>query len=434
MRNTGASDINHPVPMRSRFLALIVCTALLGCRRHTAAAPVVDSASLPYRTEPALGGVSFEQPVQVVFAPGETQRAFVVEHGGIIAVVRDLAQPKREVFLNLNQLGRTFDRAHGALSLAFHPRFAENGFFYVWYSIQENGQRSNRLARFKVSERNPAVGDVTTARPLISQPTGPEGHDGGEIVFGPDGYLYLSLGDGDAHLREPRLSHQRIDRSFFGAIIRIDVDRKPGSLAPNPHPAVHADSYAVPPDNPFVGATSFNGQPVAPGSVRTEFWAVGLRNPWRMAFDPETGRLWCGDVGLHLREEIDVITRGGNYGWDFREGVIAGPHGGPPAAAQFIGPVWDYDHSAGISVTGGLVYRGKNLPGLAGKYLFADYGFPRIWALEPDGERPVDAARVRQIASGENIVAFMMNPGNGEVWLTSFGGKILRLVPNPKAK
>ena len=411
--------------MRVRCFLVLLSLLLLGCRPSATHA---QAKKWPFVAERAFGGMTFNQPLQVVFAPGETKRAFVVEHGGVIVVLRDLEHPKREVFLDLRQLGASFDAEHGALSMGFHPRFSENGFFYVWFSVRTGNQRSNRLARFKVSERDPSVGDVATQRPMITQPTGPNGHDGGEIVFGPDGYLYLSLGDGDEHFSEPSLSHQRIDRSFFGAILRIDVDQKPGSLPPNSHAAVHAGGYTIPPDNPFVGATSFNGLRVDPARVRTEFWAVGLRNPWRMAFDPVTGRLWCGDVGLKLREEVDVIVRGGNYGWNYREGIIAGPRSAVPAGAQFIGPIWDYDRSRGISVTGGLVYRGKTFPELEGKYLLADYGLGRVWALDPDGEKPVNDARVKQIATAETVVAFTVNPANDEVLMTSLGGKIFRLV------
>lgn len=417
--------------MFARGFLILVSVLLLGCRPSVTGAP---EKKMTYGVERVLNSVTFNQPVQVVFLPGETQRIFVVEHGGAIVMVRDPSQPKREIFFDLSSIGPTFDREHGVLAMSFHPRFAENGFFYVWFSVRAGNQRSNRLARFKVSDRNAFVGDAATQLPMISQPTGPSGHDGGEIVFGPDGYLYLSLGDGDEHLSEPTQTRQRIDRSFFGGIIRIDVDQKPGSLPPTAHASVHAGSYTVPPDNPFVGATSFNGLRVDPTKVRTEFWAVGLRNPWRMAFDSETGRLWCGDVGLKLREEIDVIVRGGNYGWNYREGIKAGPRASAPAGAKFIEPIWDYDRSQGISVTGGLVYRGKKYPDLVGKYLFADFGMNRLWALDPDGEKPVDDSHVVQIASAETLVALTVNPANDDVWLTSFGGKIFRLVEGSAKK
>lgn len=416
------------------MLAVATLAALPWPARGASAQPKVPALLNTFATAPAFGGLHFEQPVQVVFAPGEQDRAFVVERGGVVAIVRDLAHPKREVFLNLGLRARTFDNDHGTLSMAFHPRFAENGFFYLWFSTNAKGQRANRLARFKVSAGTPLVADLASETPLLTQPTGPGGHDGATLLFGPDGYLYVSLGDGDEHVGECALSHQSIERSFFGAVLRLDVDQKPGSLAPNPHPAVHAGAYAVPPDNPFVGAASFNGAPVAAGRVRTEFWCVGLRNPWRMAFDAATGRLWCGDVGLHLHEEIDILVSGGNYGWDYREGVIAGPHARPPKAAQFIEPVWDYNHSQGLSITGGLVCHGTSYPELEGKYLFGDYVYGKIWALEPDGDKPVGPERVTQIAQAPTVVAFTRDPRNDEVLLTSFGeGQILRLVRKPAA-
>jgi glucose/arabinose dehydrogenase len=385
---------------------------------------------------PAFGNVAFQQPVQAVFAPGEKERAFVVELDGCLAVVRDPAHPKREVFLDLTNRVGPQRNGHGPLSVAFHPKFAENGIFYVWYSISTGRQRSNRLSRFKVAAVNPTVADPASETPLLTQPTGPGGHDGCTLLFGDDGYLYVSIGDGDEHLSECALSHQRIDRGFFGTILRLDVDQKPGSLAPNPHPSVHPGTYSVPPDNPFVGATSFNGVAVDPAHVHTEFWAVGLRNPWRMAFDPATARLWCGDVGLHRHEEVDLIERGGNYGWDYREGVIAGPHSRPPATVRFIEPIWDYAHPEGLSITGGFVYHGKACPDLEGKYLFADFVMGQIWALDPDGDKTVDRNRVHQIARGSGgIVALTSDPRTDDVLITNFSsGRITRLVRNPAAK
>src|SRR5688500_7460484 len=233
-----------------------------------------EGTTTTYKTTAAFGGLFFEQPVQVVFAPDDVARAFVVERTGRISLVRNTVAPTREVFLDLT--GQTETTNGGLLSLAFHPRFGENGFFYVWFSTHVNGQRANRLARFRVSMTNPAVADRASEFPLITQLTGPGGHDGGMILFGLDGYLYLSIGDGDQNIPEIDATHQRIDRGFFGGLLRIDVDNKPGSLPPNAHPSVHAGAYSVPADNPFVGAATFNGDAVVPASVRTEFWAVGL--------------------------------------------------------------------------------------------------------------------------------------------------------------
>ncbi|MGH7946371.1 MAG: PQQ-dependent sugar dehydrogenase, partial [Opitutaceae bacterium] len=241
-------------------------------------------------------------------------------------------------------------------------------------------------------------------------------HNGGQLLFGPDGYLYLSLGD-EGGANDQFGNSQRIDRDFFAGVIRIDVDRRPGSLPPNPHAAVHPDTYSIPADNPFVGATTFNGVPLS-NAVRTEFWATGLRNPWRMSFDPATGHLWCGDVGQGTREEINVIVRGGNYGWSYREGTVAGPRANPTAGVSFVPPVWDYPNPGqGQSVTGGIVYRGSRYPALVGHYLFADFVSGRIWALRPDGENPVPADNVQLLATDGGISSFGVDPGTGDVLL-----------------
>ncbi len=426
---------------------------LLGC--GTASAPLLAQALLTrvaatslrmpaegstaaYKTTSAFGGVRFEQPVQIVFAPGETTRAFVVERAGRVTVVRDTANPTREVFLDLTSRIGTPTPDHGLLTAVFHPQFASNGFFYAWYSIYVataggGQQRANRLARFKVSTANLAVAELTSETPIITQLTGPGGHDGGTLLFGPDGYLYLSIGDGDQNLPEIDANHQCIDRAFFGGVIRIDVDLKPGNLAPNPHASVHAGTYRVPEDNPFVGATSFNGAAVISSQVRTEFWAVGLRNPWRMSFDSADGKLWCADVGLTTREEINHIVRGANYGWEFREGLVAGPRGGPaPAGAPFTDPIWDYGQSQGFSITGGFVYRGAKFPDLAGNYLFADYVSGRLWALVDNGARPLPATQVRQLTSEIGLTGFALDPSTGDVLLADYDSNaIKRLAPNP---
>ncbi|MEO7346704.1 MAG: PQQ-dependent sugar dehydrogenase [Opitutaceae bacterium] len=402
------------------FIVFSGWTAAAGLQK-----PAVSDA---YRTVPAFGNLSFDQPVELGFAPADAERVFVAERGGRIYAVRDRLKPTREIFLDLSSR-LSPSRNEGLLTFAFHPGFAENGFVFVWYSLHERGERVDRLSRFKVSGSNREVLDRASETPFLSQITGPGGHDGGQLLFGPDGYLYLSLGDGDENRSEPAMTRQRIDRSFFGAIIRIDVDRKPGGLLPNPHPFVHAGTYTVPPDNPFVGATSFNGEGVLPTRVRTEFWAVGMRNPWRMAFDSETGHLWCGDIGLHLREEIDIIVPGGNYGWNFREGSIAGTRERPPPEAKFLEPVWEYERTQGISITGGLVYRGKKFSELAGSYLFGDYGFGRIWALKPDGDKPVGTERVTQIAMAPGVVSIARHPRDDEILFASYTtGEVTRLV------
>jgi uncharacterized repeat protein (TIGR03806 family) len=435
----------HPavpsVPRLAFAVSFVVCAVSAIAQNALPRVPATslrmpaEGNTFAYKSVPAFGGIAFDQPVQVVYAPGETRRAFVAERWGQIAVVRDTTAPTREVFLDLSPRirGSTADLA--LLSVAFHPRFAENGFFYVWFSTYVNGQRVNRLSRYRAPNGSSGVADPASESPLITQATGFNGHDGGTILFGADGYLYLSLGDGDRNIPEIDAAHQRIDRGFFGGVIRIDVDQRPGNLPPNAHPSVHPGTYSIPADNPFVGLTSFNGSALNPAAVRTEWWAVGLRNPFRMAFDAADGRLWVGDVGLSTREEIDLITRGGNYGWEYREGLTAGPKTEPaPAGAQFIDPIWDYGQSQGYSITGGFVYHGTRHADLVGDYLFADFVSGKVWALVDDGGRPLGASQVRQIASEGGITGMTMDPSTGEVLLADFDGNLIkRLVPNPNA-
>lgn len=395
-----------------------------------------------YTTVRAFPTLAFTQPLALVSPPGDSRRLFVVEKGGRIWVIPDTtaAAPERVLFLDLSARVATGggNDERGLLALAFHPDYAANRQFYVWYTLNTTSPAGtglhNRLARFLVSADDPHAADPASETPLLTQRDEAANHNGGQILFGPDGYLYLSLGD-EGGANDQYQNSQRIDRDFFAGVIRLDVDRRPGSLAPQPHPAVHAGAYAVPPDNPWVGATTFNGAAVTPAAVRTEFWAVGLRNPWRMAFDPATGHLWLGDVGQNAREEINVIVRGGNYGWSFREGTLAGPRRDPPAAAAaaFLPPVWDYPNPAqGQSVTGGLVYRGSRYTDLVGHYLCADFVSGRIWALRPDGTNPIGADRVRQIAGDGGIAAFGLDPATGDILLADLTeNAIKRLVATP---
>lgn len=407
-----------------RFPAALAMS--LACARLLAA----SAEPLPYKTEPAFK-LKFDQPIAIVAAPGGANQLYILEKPGRIILLGDLAQPARHVFLDLTSRVGSSDSEQGVLALAFHPDFEHNRQFYVWYTsmrrVDGRPVREDRLSRFLVSAEDPKTADPASEQPLLAQVDDAGNHNGGQLAFGPDGYLYLSLGD-EGGADDQYRNSQRIDKDFFSGILRLDVDRRPENLAPNPHPAVRAGSYSVPRDNPFVGTDRFNGITVEPAKVHTEFWAVGLRNPWRMAFDSATGKLWCADVGQNQHEEIDLIVRGGNYGWNFREGNFPF-RGTPPAEAKFVDPIWDYPHSEGISVTGGFVYHGKAHPDLEGKYLFADFGFPRLWALTPDGDKPVNADRVRQIASVAGIVSFGQDPRNGDVLLASLlSGEILRLV------
>ncbi len=390
-----------------------------------------------YSTARVFSPLAFTQPVALVTPPGDTRRLFVVEKIGRIWVIPDVtaAAPTRTLFLDLTSHVNASTVAadeRGLLALAFHPQYAANGQFFVWYTTTATTAAGaglhDRLSRFRVSA-NPNLADLTSEQPLITQRDEADNHNGGELAFGPDGYLYLSVGD-EGGGNDQFQNGQRIDRDFFAGILRLDVDRRTGSLPPNPHPAVHAGTYAVPPDNPFIDATTFNGAALNRAALRTEFWAIGLRNPWRIAFDSATGRLWCADVGQGTREEIDLIVRGGNYGWPHREGGIAQPgRPAPPAAAGLVEPIWDYGRADGLSVIGGFVYRGFRYSSLYGRYLFADFGSGRLWALDSEGDRPATAARVQLLATEPGISSFGLDPATGDILLADLlDGTIKRLV------
>jgi len=383
-----------------------------------------------YSLEDAFPGIVFEGgAVATATPPGETNRLFVVEKAGAIYVISDLLNPVRTVFLDLR--GKVDANGEGgALGLAFHPGYASNRLFFVFYTLQtstaDGSGLHDRLARFQSSPTDPNVALNDSEVPLITQYDEAGNHNAGGLHFGPDGYLYVSLGDegggGDGYGNS-----RTITKDFFSAILRLDVDRRPGSLPPNPHPA-SSSNYAVPSDNPFVGRTSFNGSPVNPEEVRTEFWAVGLRNPWRFSFDPVTGRLFCGDVGEDMREEVNVIVKGGDYGWNYREGTVG--TGSLPPGVTLTPPILEYPHGSGnfegMSVVGGVVYRGQKISELHGHYIFGDYGSGNIWSLQYDGTNVMD---LRRLAGLVGLASFGADPSNGDILLSqAWSGPLWRLV------
>lgn len=347
-------------------------------------------------------------------------------------VITNLAAPNRTVFLNLT--GKvTLSGEAGLCGLAFHPGFATNGFFYVFYSGQTNSGLCEFVSRFHVSAANSNQGDVSSEFQLFAQPDRANNHNGGDLHFGPDGYLYISLGD-EGNQDNFYHNAQHINSNFFSGILRIDVDKLPGSLAPNPDAAaLVTGNYAVPADNPFVGATSFDGIAVDPNKVRTEFWAVGMRNPWRFTFDSVTGLLYCGDVGQDTVEEIDIVKKGGNYGWATWEGNLSPPPGvntnGQPVAQNPIAPIIQYTHGSGATngncVIGGVVYRGSRFPGLYGVYVYGEYSNSRVWGTVYDGTQ---ATTPTLLFGGSTPTAFGIDPRNGDVIYAEDGTSNLKRI------
>ncbi|MDZ4849499.1 MAG: PQQ-dependent sugar dehydrogenase [Pirellulaceae bacterium] len=334
--------------------------------------------------------------LELTYAQGDGNRLFAADQQGMIFTFEnrpDVEQSK--LFLDLrSKVSRWFDQGadeQGLLGLAMHPKFKVNGEFFVCYTQRDNDH--SIVSRFRVSKDNPNVADPNSEEVLLDLPQPFKNHNGGSIEFGPDGYLYVAFGDGG--LRNDPHENGQNRSQLLGSILRLDINTKANGL-----------NYGIPADNPFV----------AMKNMRPEIFAYGLRNPWRIAFDRKTGRLWCGDVGQELWEEIDVITKGGNYGWSNREGYHA--FGNRPSVVGVstpIDPIWEYDHSVGKSITGGRVYNPSRIPQLTGKYIYADYVRGSVWALTYDPSTGKSVRNEQVIESGIPVLAFGEDQ-NGEIF------------------
>ena len=356
------------------------------------------------RLERAFPELTFERPLWMGYAPNDDRFVYFVEQAGRI-LVADAENPvTTEVFFE--EEVRRGHNEEGLLGLAFHPDYVENGRFFIYYSAS-NPVRTV-LSELRRSAARETVADPTTERVLleIDQPFG--NHNGGDIQFGPDGYLYVAVGDGGAG-GDP-LGNGQNPETLLATVLRIDVDSEdPGCGTP----------YGIPEDNPFAMERC---QPGVTPAGAPEVFAWGLRNVWRMSFDKGTGALWGGDVGQDAREEINIIENGHNYGWSQVEGDIC--FQGDCDLEVFSEPVYAYDHDEGKSVTGGYVYRGSRLPELWGKYIFGDYETGRIWALERVPGGPPEVTPLTH--SRRRIVSFGESP-NGELYVVTFDADIQQL-------
>jgi glucose/arabinose dehydrogenase len=342
----------------------------------------VDDTPMPLKTEIAFpdlkwtgwspetstGKVNPLRPLVLTHANDGSNRVFVATQHGVIHVFpNDQKATETKVFFDIQDRVQYNDNTNeeGFLGMAFHPKFKETGEVFVFYTPKlktAKDERTNVVSRFRLSKDDPSKLDPASEEQLIKYARRPFwNHDGGTICFGPDGYLYIVHGDGGSG-GDPFDNGQNL-KTWYGKILRIDVNAKdPGK------------NYAVPKDNPFVGRED----------ALPEIWAYGVRNPWRIAFDKKTGVLWCADVGQNLYEEIDLIEKGGNYGWNRRESFHPFGAKGTGPKKEFIEPIWEYHHDVGKSITGGTVYRGKLFPELEGYYVYADYVSSKIWALKYD--------------------------------------------------
>ena len=364
----------------------------------------------------------FNEPVQALYDGVLDDTIYVVEKEGMIRnVSTNTDASEKPIFLDItDRVGVTNDE-EGLLSLVFHPDYAENGEFYVWYSAQ-NPKRSVLSKFTKPPDKTTADKSSEQILLEVREPWG--NHNGGTVLFGPDGFLYLGIGDGGA-ANDPYNNGQN-KNTLLGTIIRIDVNPRSSEPPPSETGKRNKPSnslYTVPTDNPLVGQ---NG-------VREEIWAWGLRNPWRMSFDRATGKLWTGDVGQNAWEEIDIVERGGNYGWNLREGAHDFKNNNNDKS-KTIDPVYEYGRRLGGSITGGYVYRGSKIPALVGAYIYCDYLSKRIWILvPPSGEdEPYTSERIAK-KTPIAISSFGETP-DGEILACGFPnayasrGKIYRLV------
>jgi glucose/arabinose dehydrogenase len=363
-----------------------------------------------WKSEDKKGAPIPLRPLVLTHAGDGSNRVFVAtEHGVIHTFPNNQKADKTDVFLDIQERVSYDDKQNeeGFLGLTFHPKFKENGEFFVFYTVK-TPKLTNVLSRFKVSKDNPNKADPASEEELLRITKPFWNHDGGTICFGPDGFLYVAIGDGGA-ANDP-FNHGQNLVVIFGKVLRIDVDHKAGDR-----------KYAIPQDNPFVNKEG----------ARPEIWCYGLRNPWRMAFDRKTGKLWTSDVGQNLYEEIDILVAGGNYGWNLREGLHPFGDKGVGPRKDLIEPIWEYHHDVGKSLTGGLVYRGKRLPELEGLYLYADYVSSRIWGLRYDegkgrvvGNHPIGDPNQPVMSFGED------EEGDAYFLVAAASGKgIYRFVP-----
>ena len=346
-------------------------------------------------------GAFGSRPLLLTYPPDGTDRVTVAEQSGKVYMLRnDPSVREVALFLDISGKVSTQGNEEGLPGLAFDPGYARTGAFYVYYSAAS--PRRSVLSRFTVRAGDPNAADASSEQVVLEVPQPFSNHNGGALAFGPDGYLYVGLGDGGS-AGDPQSNGQSL-RTLLGKVLRIDV-------------RVPDRPYAVPQDNPYVG-------PQAPSGARGEIWAYGLRNPWRFSFDRATGDLWVGDVGQNRREEIDLVRKGGNYGWNIMEGGDCFSPASGCNRAGLLAPVTTYSHDLGCSVTGGYVYRGAAHPALRGAYLYADFCSGAIWGLRYDGSEVTDH---RLLLDTPLAIASFGEDAAGELYITAFDGHVYRV-------
>ena len=390
------------------MLTAVVILACSGERGPQPTAPeqAAPEQAAPIVLAPAFGGLTFDRPVALAFPTDNDDRALVVEQPGrILLVTREGATWSATEFLDITDRVNDRGNEEGLLGLALDPDFDSTGVFYVYYTA--SSPRRSVVSRFSVTADGPDLADAGSESIIIEVAQPYANHNGGQILFGPDGFLYIGLGDGGS-AGDPRGNGQDVG-TLLGSVLRIDVSAGGDEIG-----------YIVPADNPFIGV---------PGA-RPEIWAYGLRNPWRFTFDRLSGELWAADVGQNSREEVDLIVPGGNYGWNMMEGSECfSPRGKVCDSEGLESPVVEYGRDEGCSITGGYVYRGSRLPRLYGWYIFGDYCSGKVWAFSRqsgDDSRHIEI--MDELIDTSHKISSFGEDGNGELYIISLEGGIYMLT------
>ena len=356
-----------------------------------------------YKLKNAFKNLSFDNPVDLQHAGDGTNRIFVVSQKGLIYVFKNNPSVKSaKIFLDIRNKVK-YGTELGLLGLAFHPDYKNNGYFYVNYTASD--PLRSVIGRYSVRSKNRNVANKKSELILFQTNQPYSNHNGGQLAFGPDDYLYIALGDGGSD-GDPHNNGQS-KSSFLGKILRIDVNCTSGNK-----------NYCIPPENPFAG----NSQ-----GYKEEIYAYGLRNPWRFSFDPVTGWMRAGDVGQNSWEEIDIIEKGKNYGWRIMEGNHCYNPSSDCDTSGLTLPIWEYGHddNGNCSITGGYMYRGSQFPELYGKYIYGDYCSGSVWTLSYDGTNT--ATNKLLLTADIEISSFGIDRDN-EMYICDLNGKVYKLA------
>ena len=356
-----------------------------------------------WSVEVAFPNISFQRMVFLTHAgDGSGYLFLVLQEGEIFIFPNNDDVESSNVFLDIRDRVNDSGSEEGLLGLAFDPNYKSNGFFYVYYTASSPSR--SVISRFSMSFDDQQKADIDSELVILQVDQPYSNHNGGHIAFGPDGYLYIGLGDGGS-AGDPHGNGQNKE-TLLSSILRIDVSESSDK-----------EKYHIPPDNPFVGLDD----------AKSEIWAYGLRNPWRFSFDTVTGLLWVGDVGQNKFEEVDIVKKGGNYGWNVLEGFHCYPDSVSKCNNEkFEPPIIEYDHNEGCSVTGGYVYRGRLWDSIYGSYIYGDFCSGLIWALDFDG---LKVTNLKLLLDSDLQISSFGEDEKGEIYILSFDDKIYRLKP-----